>query len=80
VSEASDNESHEIRKRKNSAIQRQRQRGQLVVNEKDEEEDNKVGGDSRRLSRIERQKSKIKGGVLNIDDKSDHEDLEHVQL
>ena len=50
------------------------------MNEKEEIEDEmNVGNDSRRISRI-KNKSKIMKGVLNIDDKSENEDIENVQL
>lgn len=52
----------------------------MNVNENDDKdsEDN-VGSDSRRVSRVIRNKSKLKG-VLNIDDKSENEDIEEVKL
>jgi hypothetical protein len=50
------------------------------VNDKEEQEDDmNVGTDSRRISRIKK-KSKIAKGVLNIDDKSENEDIEDLQL
>lgn len=39
-----------------------------------------VGSDSRRISRIKKQKSKVVKGVLNIDDKSENEDIEDLQF
>lgn len=79
-SDASDNESREIRKQRNSAIQRIRKKGgTLTVNDNEEKEEGEVGGDSRRVSRIIKQKSRVKG-VLNIEDKSENEDIEQVNL
>lgn len=75
-SETSDNESRDIRKQRNSAIQRQRKKGTLNVNDNESnDEDNEVGADSRRISRIKKQKSKMVKGVLNIEDKSENEDI-----
>lgn len=75
-SEASDNESKEIRKQRNSAIQRQRKKAALNVNDKEtNEEEGEVGADSRRISRIAKKgKSRVRG-VLNIEDKSENEDI-----
>lgn len=61
-------------------MQRIRKRGNLNMNENDDKdnEDN-VGSDSRRVSKVVRPKSKLKG-VLNIDDKSENEDIEEMRL
>lgn len=61
-------------------MQRIRKRGNLNMNENDDKdnEDN-VGSDSRRVSKVVRPKSKLKG-VLNIDDKSENEDIEDVRF
>lgn len=61
-------------------MQRIRKRGNLNMNENDDKdnEDN-VGSDSRRVSKVVRNKSKLKG-VLNIDDKSENEDIEEMRL
>ena len=50
------------------------------MNENDDKdnEDN-VGSDSRRVSKVVRPKSKLKG-VLNIDDKSENEDIEFLLI
>jgi hypothetical protein len=75
-SEASDNESRDIRKQRASAIQRNRKKGTLNVNDNESNDDeNEVGGDSRRISRIKKQKSKMVKGVLNIEHKSENEDI-----
>lgn len=50
------------------------------MNDKEENEDDiNVGSDSRRISHIKK-KSKVVKGVLNIDDKSENEDIENLQL
>ena len=61
-------------------MQRIRKRGNLNMNENDDKdnEDN-VGSDSRRVSKVVRPKSKLKG-VLNIDDKSENEDIEEEKV